>query len=285
MGTHTHTHIDTQDTHNNYERPLYHTFLRSHTMGAQSQNIGMHIGAFVLAWTAGSLFLAAILSPHWAEAVNSQSEAVSSLKRTHGLFERCSYLPTGQIECYPVYDHESQWTTTFKALMLTSFGMMLLSSFAILAGGNCTNIAYQEMSEVQGGKATALLAAGGAAGVAGVLSMVTLILMSIQISDGSIFAQAMLGSFAQNDGVSEGYGVIVYKGISFVLCAIGCGLCFVVTALAVMAGLAGRKGADKAIDASPYDDYRPYAAPGVRDAREPLIEATGNGSDNKLDYI
>ena len=111
--------------------------------------IGLHVGAFSLAWISGSMFLAAILSPHWSEAVNSQSEAVASMRHTHGLLERCSYLPTGQIECYPVYDRSYQWAGAMKGLMFSSFGLMVVSSFAILAGGNCTGIAYKELKCVE----------------------------------------------------------------------------------------------------------------------------------------
>ena len=86
---------------------------------------GLHVGAFALAWISGSMFLASILSPHWSEAVNSQSEAVASMRHTHGLLERCSYLPTGQIECYPIYDRSYQWAGAMKGLMFASFGLMV----------------------------------------------------------------------------------------------------------------------------------------------------------------
>lgn len=237
-------------------------------MGAQSQNIGLHVGAFVLAWTAGSMYLAAILSPHWTEAVNSQSEAVTSMRHTHGLLERCSYLPTGQIECYPIYDHSYQWAGAMKGMMFASFGLMVLASFAILAGGNCTGIAYKELFEVQSSKLTALLAGGIASGIAMILSMVTLILMSIQVSERTMFASSLVGQVSGNDGISDSYDIIVYKGSSFILAASGCGLSGLVAILGVYANIAGKKvggGENSPIDQGyernqGYDDraYNPY---------------------------
>lgn len=241
----------------------------------------MHVGAFVLAWSAGSVFLAAILSPHWVEAVNSQSEAVASLRMSQGLLERCTYLPTGQIECYPIYNHNSQWAGAMKGLMFAAFALMVASSFAILAGGNCTGIGWKEHAPVQSGKGSALLAAGLVAIVALVLSMVTLILMTIQISEKAIFASSMISSISGNDGISETYDLIIYKGSSFILASIGCALSGVVGILGVISWNNGRKAAVD--DFSPdYPQLNPYEDEFKPNARDPLIEPTAIGAN---DYI
>ena len=64
--------------------------------------------------------------------------------------------------------------------------------------------------EVQSSKLTALLAGGIASGIAMILSMVTLILMSIQVSERTMFASSLVGQVSGNDGISDSYDIIVY---------------------------------------------------------------------------
>ena len=52
--------------------------------------------------------------------------------------------------------------------------------------------------------------------------------MTIQVSEKMVFASSMISTLSGNDGISETYDLVEYKGSSFILAAIACALCGVV---------------------------------------------------------
>lgn len=226
------------------------------------------------------MLLAALLHPHWAEYTARESEAVTAISRSRGLFESCQYMPTGQIECYPLYNTHGRWVNALKAMSLISFGLMTLASFAILAGGNCTSLAFQELSDDQPTKRTALVAGAMMSLFAFVLTLTSIILMSIQISDGSVFMNSLLSTSV----VSENTGAYISYGSSFILACLACGLSLCVGAMILgTVCFRGSKGAEPLT--YDIDDYRAYEGKPAYNGREPLLMNTPPKDERVNDYI
>ena len=67
-----------------------------------------------------------------------------------------------------------------------------------------------------------------------------------------MFASSLISQVSGNDGISDSYDIIVYKGSSFIIAAFGCGLAGVVATLSIYANIAGKK-----VPEAPVNDYYP----------------------------
>jgi len=238
----------------------------------KTANIGLHSGAFTLLFIANGLFLSSLIYPQWAIRTNPQQEIVSSVKLTAGIFERCSYFPTGHLECMPMYPRDHQFVTSIKALAIISVASLFLALIMTLLGGNCTNCLYQE-HKVNPIKQKMLLFAGIFSFIAFVLTLVICILFAVEINSQTIFGNLVTTAISADIDNAAAVAV-VSTGSSLILGAITCGLSFLAAGMLIMAGVVDVEG--DSIEFQPYSNTNNQYNPVPRDYNDAPVAATRN---------
>ena len=153
----------------------------------KKSNIGVHIGAFSLAWISGCLVFITLVYPRWAQSTDSTSEVVTSITKTRGIFERCTFFPNGHFECQGIYFSQNSTTAAAQALTVISFGLLILACVCGLLGGNCSSLAFSENLNDTKGKQRILLVGGILSFISGVFMLTTVIMFAVAMNSGELF--------------------------------------------------------------------------------------------------
>lgn len=200
----------------------------------KTANIGLHATGFTLLFAACGLQIGSLIYPQYAIRTTPGAESVTSVKLTMGVFERCSYYPTGHLECMPVYAGEHQFVTSIKVLATIASAFMIITLFTSLIGGNCTNCMYQDYV-VNPAKQKMLLISGIASFFAFVFTITTISLFLTEINGNTIFGNFI--AVANSEFDNTGAVSVTTVGISLILSGIACGLCACAAGLLIWSGI------------------------------------------------
>lgn len=239
-------------------------------------NISLHSASFVLTAISAAFQLTSIIYPQWAVRSNPGTEVVTSVRMTAGTFERCTYYPTGHMECIPLYTGEHQFVVAIKVMSVLALALNSIALILNLVGGNCTNCLYEEFSGGQPNpvKQKLLLGAGGCSIMNFILQLIVIILFQVEISSQTIF-----GSLINNLGTS-GFEfdntssiAVITTGPSMIFGAIACGGAFLAGVAQIMGGLAKFDENNQMGDFG----YQPVGNP------QPIVRESTNPMENTND--